>query len=201
MDLIPQLSKVFSLIQQEEKQHQMLPCTPTPKLMALLTENTFITFRPFNRPYCLHYKIQRHFLKDRFKVGNVKPPTYGHCHISGHLGKKCYKLVGQYPSHKLRNKGNRSNMHISQSNMIIIEDFSKNHTNKMTLIWNQYQKILQLLHKTHNPAYTYSHMPHNSTTLFANFTSLPSMSGITTCLSIYTHKPFDINNVPYIIDT
>jgi len=42
--------------------------------------------------------------------------------------------------------------------------------------------------------------PH-STVLIANSTSLPSMSGIATCLSSSTHKVFDITNVPWIIDT
>jgi hypothetical protein len=69
MDPIPQVSKVFSLIQQQEKQHQMLPCTFTCESMALLTRNAFTTFRPFNRPYCLHCKIQGHLLEDVSKQG------------------------------------------------------------------------------------------------------------------------------------
>jgi hypothetical protein len=113
--------------------------------------------------------------------------------MSGHLAEKCYKLVGYPPGHKLHNKGRRPNIHARQSNVIVGEDFPKNQVDKMNLISNQYQKILQLLHEKQNPADTHPPM--------ANFTSLPSMSGITTCLSTYSHKSFDINNVPWIIDT
>ena len=49
-----------------------------------------------------------------------------------------------------------------------------------------------MLHEKQNPT---------DTPPMANFTSLPSMSGITTCLSTYSHKSFDINNIHWIIDT
>jgi hypothetical protein len=142
MDLIPQVSKVFSLIQQQKEQHQMLPCTSTPESMALLTKNTSTIFRPFNRPYCPHCKIQGHLLEDCFKVGNATPPTCSHCHMSGHSAEKCYNLVRHPPSHKLHNKGRRPNMHTRQSNMIVAKDFPKNQIDKMNLILNQYKKIL-----------------------------------------------------------
>lgn len=120
--------------------------------------------------------------------------------MSGHLAAKCYKLVGYHFGHKLHNKGRRPNMYISQSNMIVVEDFLKNQIDKMNLISNQYKKILQLLHEKHKPADIHPFMAHNSTISMANFISLPSMSGITTYLSIYSHICFDINNVPWIID-
>lgn len=179
----------------------MLSCTPTPKSMALFTRNASISFRPFSISYCPYYKIQGHLLEDCFKAGNEKPLTCSHCYMSGHLVEKCYKLMGQPSSHKLYNKVKRSNVHASQSNMIVIEDFSKNHTDKMTLIPNQYQKILQFFHEKHNLADTYSPMPYNSTTPFINYTSLTSMSGIATCLSTYTHNFFVITNVYWIINT
>lgn len=200
MDLIPQVSKVFSLIQQQEKQHQMLPCTFTRESMALLTRNAFTTFRPFNRLYCSHCKIQGHLLEDCFKAGNATPSICSNCYMSGHLTEKCYKLVGYLFGHKLHNKGRRPNVYTSQSNMIVAEDFSKNQIDKMNLILNQQKKILQLLHEKHKPADIYPFMAHNSTISMANFTSLPSMFGITTYLSTYSHICFDINNVPQIID-
>jgi hypothetical protein len=142
MDPIPQVSKVFSLVQQQEKQHQMLLCTSTPDSMALFTRNTSTNFKTFNRPYCPHCKIQGHSLEDCFKAGNAKPPVCSHCNMSGHLAEKCYKLVGYPLGHKLYNKGKKSNIHTRQTNMIIAEDFPKHHVDKMDLISNQYQKIL-----------------------------------------------------------
>jgi len=136
MDPIPQVSKVFSLVQQQEKQHQMLLCTSTPDLMALFTRNTSTNFKTFNRPYCPHCKIQGHSLEDCFKAGNAKPPVCSHCNMSGHLAEKCYKLVGYPLGHKLYNKGKKSNIHTRQTNMIIAEDFPKHHVDKMDLISN-----------------------------------------------------------------
>jgi hypothetical protein len=103
MDPIPQVGKVFSLVQQQEKQHQLLLCTSTPDSMALFTRNTSTNFKTFNRPYCPHCKIQGHSLEDCFKAGNSKPPVCRHCNMSGHLAEKCYKLVGYPPGHKLYN--------------------------------------------------------------------------------------------------
>jgi hypothetical protein len=201
MDPIPQVGKVFSLVQQQEKQHQMLLCTSTPDSMAFFTRNTSTNFKTFNRPYCPHCKIQGHSLEDCFKAGNSKPPVCNHCNMSGHLAEKCYKLVGYPPGHKLYNQGKKPNIHTRQTNMIIAEDFPKHHVDKMDLISNQYQKILQLLHEKHNSTETHSSMAPHSTVPMANSTSLPSMSGIATCLSTSAHKVFDITNVPWIIDT
>uniref|UniRef100_A0A6N2LXX9 CCHC-type domain-containing protein n=1 Tax=Salix viminalis TaxID=40686 RepID=A0A6N2LXX9_SALVM len=151
MDPIPQVSKVFSLVQQQEKQHQMLLGTSASDSMALLSRNMSTNFKPFNRPYCHHSKIQGHALEDCFKEGNAKPPTCSHCNQNGHLAEKCYKLLGYPPGHKLYNRVKRPNIHTRQTNMVAAEDFSKNHTEKMDLISTQYQKILQLLHEKHNP--------------------------------------------------
>jgi hypothetical protein len=177
----------------------MLLGTFTPDSMALFTRNTFTNFKIFNRPYCPHCKIQGHSLEDCFKAGNAKPPVCSHCNMSGHLAEKCFKLVVYPPGHKLYNKGKRPNIHTRQANMIIAEDFPKNHVDKMDLIPNQFQKILQLLHEKHNSADTHFSIAPNSTVPMANVansTNLPSMSGIATCLSTSAHKVFDITNVP-----
>ncbi|KAF9668917.1 hypothetical protein SADUNF_Sadunf14G0053300 [Salix dunnii] len=201
MDPIPQVSKVFSLVQQQEKQHQMLLNTSTSESMALLSRNMPTNYKSSNRPYCHHCKIQGHTLEDCFKAGNAKPPICSHCNQNGHLAEKCYKLVGYPPGHKLYNRVKRPNVYTRQTNMVAVEDLSKNHTEKMDLISTQYQKILQLLHDKHNSADTHFSMGSNPTSSMVNSNNLPSMSGITTCLSTYAQKPFDISNVPWIIDT
>lgn len=71
-----------------------------------------------------------------FKAGNATAPICSNCYMSGHLAEKCYKLVGYHFGHKLHNKGRRPNMYISQSNMIVVEDFPKNQIDKMNLISN-----------------------------------------------------------------
>ncbi|KAB5573646.1 hypothetical protein DKX38_000840 [Salix brachista] len=183
MDPIPQVSKVFSLVQQQEKQHQMLLNTPAIESMALFAKNASAPFKPFSRTYCPHCKIQGHSVEDCFKLGNSKPPICSHCNMSGHLAEKCYKLVGYPPGHKLYNRGRRPGGNTRQTNMVIAEGVPKNHVDKMDLISNQYQKILKLLHENHTPVPTMS---------MANTSNLPSMSGIATCLSTYAHKSFDL---------
>ncbi|KAF9684635.1 hypothetical protein SADUNF_Sadunf04G0139100 [Salix dunnii] len=167
MDPIPQVSKVFSLVQQQEKQHQMLLSTSAPDSMVLFTRNVSTPFKPFSKTYCSYCKIQGHSIEDCFKLGNSKPPICSHCNLSGHLAEKCYKLVGYPPGHKLYNRGKRPGVHTRQTNMVVAEDFPKNHVDKMDLISNQYQNILKLLHEKHSPV---PNMP------MANTTSLPSMS-------------------------
>ncbi|KAB5533745.1 hypothetical protein DKX38_016831 [Salix brachista] len=168
MDPIPQVSKVFSLVQQQEKQHQMLLNTPAIESMALFAKNASAPFKPFSRTYCPHCKIQGHSVEDCFKLGNSKPPICSHCNMSGHLAGKCYKLVGYPPGHKLYNRGRRPGGNTRQTNMVIAEGVPKNHVDKMDLISNQYQKILKLLHENHTPVPTMS---------MANTSNLPSMSG------------------------
>ncbi|XP_042980001.1 uncharacterized protein LOC122310190 [Carya illinoinensis] len=55
---MPALNRVFSMIQQQEKQHQMISGTPSPDLMAMFTKGSFGNFKPTNRremPYCTHW--------------------------------------------------------------------------------------------------------------------------------------------------
>ncbi|KAF5480603.1 hypothetical protein F2P56_001339 [Juglans regia] len=43
---LPPLNRVFSMIQQQERQHLMLHQSPTPNLMAMLAKNTFSSSKP-----------------------------------------------------------------------------------------------------------------------------------------------------------
>ncbi|KAG7984224.1 hypothetical protein I3843_04G148200 [Carya illinoinensis] len=112
---LPSLNRVFSMIQQQERQHLMLHPSTTPDLMAMMAKTNFPSTKPnqksfpsntqkSTRPYCTHCKIQSHSLENCFKVGNGTPPLYSHCNMTGHSIDKCYKLHGYPPDHKLHGK-------------------------------------------------------------------------------------------------
>ncbi|XP_042957991.1 uncharacterized protein LOC122293478 [Carya illinoinensis] len=145
---MPALNRVFSMTQQQEKQHQMISGTPSPDLMAMFTKGSFGNFKPTNRherPYCTHCKMQGHTLDTCFKAGNAKTPVCSHCNMSGHVIDKCYKLHGYPPGHKMHNKGKGSSVFVAQSNIQVEVDQGEGGDDKMALIKGQYQQLLAFL--------------------------------------------------------
>ncbi|XP_031255969.1 uncharacterized protein LOC116113958 [Pistacia vera] len=71
LDPLPPVSKIFSLIQQQERQHQLLPPNPSPDSMALAIK------RPFIQPAKPYTPTKFPPKKDR--------AYYTHCKISGHI--------------------------------------------------------------------------------------------------------------------
>ncbi|XP_035540776.1 uncharacterized protein LOC118344323 [Juglans regia] len=146
---LPPLNRVFSMIQQQERQHLMLHQSPTPNLMAMLAKNTFSSFKPNQKsvcPYCPHCKIQGHSFENCFKVGNATPPLCSHCNMTGHSIDKCYKLHGYPPGHKLHGKTKSSTAAVASSLPCSNEDLDKEPTEPMALTKSQYNQLLVLLH-------------------------------------------------------
>lgn len=115
LDPLPPLNRVFSMVQQQERQHQLISTSASSDLMAMMAKPTYNPTKNHtkftnsnnqknNRPYCSHCKIQGHSLANCFKIGNAKPPLCTHCHMTGHNAEKCYKLNGYPPGHKLHGK-------------------------------------------------------------------------------------------------
>lgn len=109
LDPLPPVNKIFSLIQQQERQHRMLSELPSTDSMALLTRKPYSNYRPSikvatqqkqNRPYCTHCKVTGHVLENCFKAGNANPPVCTHCNMLGYMANKCYRLHGYPPGHK-----------------------------------------------------------------------------------------------------
>ncbi|KAK6920182.1 Retrotransposon gag domain [Dillenia turbinata] len=113
LDPLPTVNKVFSMIQQQEIQHKLGTNIPMVESMALITRRGHVDGKSNykhsisakqNRPYCTFYKTSGHTLEICFKAGNADPPTCTHCNMKGHLTKKCYRLHGFPPDHKLYGK-------------------------------------------------------------------------------------------------
>ncbi|KAG7987939.1 hypothetical protein I3843_03G159600 [Carya illinoinensis] len=143
-------------------QHLMVPNLPSTESMALAV----------NRPY-LPYKPK-----------NAQPPTCTHCHTTGHIAAKCYKLQGYPPGHKFHGKTKQYN---SSANMASLEQEVEISDDKMTLTKDQYQKLLALLHPTEASIAT-----HAVNNVQADCSHPSTMNGI--FLSSHT-------NSPWLIDT
>ena len=84
MDPVPSLSKVFSLLLQDEKQRKFRKkITSEPSALAVKT----------NTP-----------LAKGFNKGKSGRPQCTHCGLLGHVVDKCYKLHGYPPGYKSKNK-------------------------------------------------------------------------------------------------
>lgn len=113
IDPLPLVNKVFSYLQQQERQRQIAFNSPSLDSIALATRNTFKNFRGSNtpsfaakkdRPYCTHCKIASHVFVNFFKAGNAQIPICTHFEMAGHTADRCYKLHGYPPGEKLQNK-------------------------------------------------------------------------------------------------
>ncbi|XP_042983382.1 uncharacterized protein LOC122312797 [Carya illinoinensis] len=113
MDPLPPVSKVFSLVQQQERHHEMTSHSASPETMAMAVKKPYTPskFSPKpnhsfkkDRPYCSHCKITGHIFETCFKAGNAEPPLCTNCNLTGHTIEKCYKLNGYPPGHKYHTK-------------------------------------------------------------------------------------------------
>ncbi|KAG6621237.1 hypothetical protein I3842_Q027100, partial [Carya illinoinensis] len=86
LDPLPPVTKVFSLIHQQEKQHQLISTIPSPDSIALAIK------KPYPPTTTSH------------PSGNAKAPICSHCHLSGHKADKCYKLHGYLLGYKFFSK-------------------------------------------------------------------------------------------------
>ncbi|KAG7978715.1 hypothetical protein I3843_05G095300, partial [Carya illinoinensis] len=87
LDPLPPFTKVFSLIQQQERHYQMVSDSPSPDSMAFAIRQPYPNsnkFPPQSKP--------------------KKAPVCSHCNMTRHTMEKCYKLHGYPPSHKLFTK-------------------------------------------------------------------------------------------------
>lgn len=113
IDSLPPVKKVFSYIQQQERQYQIVSNTPEIDSVALTTCRPFGNFKNVNKPlmvskndrlYCSYCKIDGHTFDNYFKAGNAEILVCTHCNMSGHTAEKCYKLHGYLIGHKMHNK-------------------------------------------------------------------------------------------------
>ncbi|KAF5444667.1 hypothetical protein F2P56_033784 [Juglans regia] len=149
LDPLPPLTKVFSIIQQQERHYQMASTNPSPDSLA------FAVRKPYSNPtkafpqskskkdraYCTYCKITGHTFDTCFKAGNAEPPVCSHCNMSGHTMEKCYKLHGYPPGHKFFNNTQSSSALAAQSasEPETISDV------QVGLTKTQYQQLLALL--------------------------------------------------------
>jgi len=210
LDPFPSLNRVFSMIQQQERQHLMIPSIKSPDLMAMMAKPIFNSSKNFsrstsqkiNRLYCSCYKLPGHSLENCFKVGNVDPPQCTYSNMIGHIAKKCYKLHGYPPSHKLHGKNKGIAATVTQSRALSDDDHEEDSIESMMLTRSQYQQLLSLLHSKKTSSamaslsitqpYSSSPNPHVSNSC---------VSGMATCFSTSTYSSSPMHISPWIIDT
>ena len=122
MNLIPPLSKVFSLLLQDEKQRKV----SAGKKVLTDTTAALAAFRPKSSGNV------KNFSKSR-----TGRPQCTHCGAMGHVVDKCYKLHGYPPRYKFKNKSQTF-----ASNLVTIEDTSNE---PVSLTRAEYQQLVGLL--------------------------------------------------------
>ncbi|KAF5475696.1 hypothetical protein F2P56_007472 [Juglans regia] len=154
LDPLPPLNRVFSMIQQQERQHQIIS-TPNPSDSIAMQAKPFyhssktpakFNNQKNNRPYCSHCKIPGHSFDTCFKAGNADPPQCTHCHMTGHSMEKCYKLNGYPPGHKLHSKTKHVAATVTHSRAQPDSDNDEDSNDSMVLTKSQYQQLISLLH-------------------------------------------------------
>ncbi|KAF5445535.1 hypothetical protein F2P56_034581 [Juglans regia] len=205
LDPLPSVTKVFSLIHQQEQQHNLISTIPSLDLMALAIKKTYPNTKfsaqprpPFkkDRPYCSHCKILGHSLESCFKAGHAEAPVCTHCHLPGHIVDKCYKLHGYPPGHKFFSKSQSSGVFANQFSLSNASEPKEISDERVGLTRTQYQQLIALL----QPRESSTAAPHSANQIQSIFNpSSPSnISGIPFCFSTYTHK---LTDTPWIIDT
>ena len=120
MDLVPSLSKVFSLLLQDEKQRKFGKKITSESSALAVKTNT-----PFTKG---------------FNKGKSGRPQCTHCGLLGHVVDKCYKLHGYPPGYKSKNKGQQGGN--SFVNTVAVTDVSEE---SVSLTRAEYQQFLTLL--------------------------------------------------------
>ncbi|KAA8524565.1 hypothetical protein F0562_010988 [Nyssa sinensis] len=153
LDPLPSVTRVFSLIQQQECQHSLIQHSPFLDTMALAINRPFLTSKMSNsfkpnpkkdRPYCTHCKITDYTLESCFKIGNAEAPVCRHCHMTGHTVEKCYKLHGYPPGHKFFNKPQPSVVLATQSTIFPFTNLEAHSDDKVDLTKARYQQLMAL---------------------------------------------------------
>ncbi|KAF5453563.1 hypothetical protein F2P56_028460, partial [Juglans regia] len=212
LDPLPPLNRVFSMVQQQERHHQMISTSGPSDLMAMMARPTYIptknhakitnsTYQKNNRPYCSHCKIPGHSLDNCFKIGNAEPPLCTHCHMTGHNVDKCYKLKGYPPGHKLHGKTRNFAAAANNSRTLSEDNHEDEPTESMALTKNQYQQLLALLHpKDTSSSMASLSIAQPSPSSSSNHVSTSRISGMITCASSHT-QIHNSHTSPWIIDT
>ncbi|KAA8520885.1 hypothetical protein F0562_011558 [Nyssa sinensis] len=154
LEPLPPLNRVFSMIQQQERQHFMLTQPSNSDLMAMMAKTNPSSSKPAqkfhnsiaqkpNHSYCTHCKIQGHTLENCFKVGNATPHLCTHCNMSGHSVEKCYKLNGYPLGHKLHGKNkNFAAAAIATSRVCFADDHDEESSETRAFTKGQYNQLL-----------------------------------------------------------
>ena len=102
MEPVPSLSKVFSLLLQDEKQRRV----GVGKKALIDTSSALVAFgsKPSNTKAFVKSKNGR--------------PQYTRCGVMEHVVNKCYKLHGYPPRYKFKNKGGQPFV----NNVVAVED-------------------------------------------------------------------------------
>ncbi|KAF5451888.1 hypothetical protein F2P56_026948 [Juglans regia] len=158
LEPLPPLNRVFSMVQQQERQHQVISTSAPSDLMAMMAKPTYFTTKhnpkfsnstspKGNRPYFSHCKIPGHLLeKNCFKIGNAEAPVCSHCHMTGHNVEKCYKLHGYPTGHKLHGKLKNITAAVTYGTSSPDVDHDPHSIEPVPLTKDQYQQLLALLH-------------------------------------------------------
>ncbi|XP_035551155.1 uncharacterized protein LOC118349715 [Juglans regia] len=207
LDPIPPVTRVFSLIQQQERQHQLTHHAPSPDSMALAIK---IPFSPQNfspqtrphqkrdRPFCTHCKITGHTFDTCFKAGNVESPLCTHCHLSGHVVDKCYKLHSYPPGHIFFNKASNPTVLATQSSISYPSQLEETSDDKVGLTKAQFQQLMALL-QLRELSIAAQHFANQIQSKLSSPHS--NLVGISLSLSTHTHHALQSNTFPWIIDT
>lgn len=130
MDPIPSISKVFSLISQEERQRsvgQHLDHKNNSESMAFAVKG--------NRNNNQFIRRERNYKKDSTR----ERPYCNHCNIQGHTKDRCYKLHGYPPGYRHNKPKVDFTNSSTNTNAIIVEKDSRNDRTQQMLDNKQQQ--------------------------------------------------------------
>ncbi|KAL0416774.1 UNVERIFIED_CONTAM: hypothetical protein Slati_3509300 [Sesamum latifolium] len=153
IDPLPPLNKVFSYIQQQERQRLIISNTSHDSVALIAKRNIGyskgnVLQAPHSRReklFCTHCKISGRVLEKCFKAGNAEPPFCTHCKMEGHVIEKCYKLNGYPPGHKLYGKNKGGTTFANQSTSQVGIDFEEDGESNFSITQAQYQELMSLL--------------------------------------------------------